>query len=114
MKKSFENLYIWKEAKYVFLQLYAVFTDKSFKEYYFRDQILRATLSISNNIAEWYERVSKKEEKVFLWYAKWSCWEVRSMMLIAWDLWYVSWNQKDTLLISLKKISAWIHKMIIS
>jgi four helix bundle protein len=51
-KNTFEDLFVWKESNDLFLELYKIFSDKNFKDYFFRDQILRATLSISNNIAE--------------------------------------------------------------
>lgn len=35
------------------------------KEFYFKDQILRAALSISNNIVEGYDRKSDKENVRF-------------------------------------------------
>lgn len=44
------------------------------------DQIQRATLSISNNIAEGFERGTTKELINFLYYAKGSAGEVRSML----------------------------------
>jgi len=63
-------LYIRKEAKQLFLELYKIFTQQTFKDYFFKDQILKATLSISNNIAEGYERQTKKELIRFLFIAK--------------------------------------------
>ena len=51
-KNTFEDLFVWKESNDLFLELYKVFSDKKFKDHFFKDQILRATLSISNNIAE--------------------------------------------------------------
>ncbi|USN58985.1 MAG: four helix bundle protein [Candidatus Peribacteria bacterium] len=50
-KKTFEKLFIWESSKELFEKLYKIFSG-NFKDYFFRDQILRATLSISNNIAE--------------------------------------------------------------
>ncbi|MCB0736593.1 MAG: four helix bundle protein, partial [Bacteroidetes bacterium] len=56
--ESFEDLIIWQNAKQLFIELHKEF--RSFNEYYLRDQILRAALSISNNIAEGFERRSQK------------------------------------------------------
>jgi len=50
-----------------------------------------------NNIAEGHERESKREFARFLKIAKGSCGEVRSMVLIAFDLNYVNFNQKEKL-----------------
>jgi four helix bundle protein len=50
--KTFEKLYIRQESKELFLEIYKIVNEKTFKDYFYKDQILRATLSISNNIAE--------------------------------------------------------------
>ena len=44
------------------------------------NQLQRATLSISNNIAEGFERGTTKELITFLYYARGSAGEVRSML----------------------------------
>ena len=55
-----------------------------------RSQIARATLSVSNNIAEGFERTSDTDFARLLSMAKASCGEVRSMYYTAEDLAYVS------------------------
>jgi len=82
--KTFEDLSVWLEAKELFKKIYLSF--KSSKDYYFKDQICRASLSVVNNIAEGYERQTQKEFRQFLYIAKGSCGEVRSMLKIAEEL----------------------------
>jgi len=80
----FEDILAWQKAKQL-----AVLTYKEFepsRDYGFKDQIQRASVSVMNNIAEGYERKSNKEFKYFLFVAKGSCGEVRSMMLLALEL----------------------------
>ncbi len=48
----------------------------------FRDQLERAALSVSNNIAEGFERGTTKELLAFLYIARGSAGEVRSMLLL--------------------------------
>lgn len=110
-KKTFEKLFIWESSKELFEKLYKIFSG-NFKDYFFRDQILRATLSISNNIAEWYERETNKELIRFLYIAKGSTGEVRNMIIIAHDLQYITNEQFDTYIEVLNKISAWLKSMI--
>lgn len=46
----FESLDMWKLAQQHYLTIDDLMKDS--KEYYLKDQILRASLSVSNNIAE--------------------------------------------------------------
>lgn len=87
----FEDAIGWQKSKLLALQTYKYFSNS--KDYGFRDQILRASVSVMNNIAEGFERNSDKELKHFLFIAKGSCGEVRSMLVLALELSYV---QKDT------------------
>ncbi len=49
----------------------------------FRDQLERAALSVSNNIAEGFERGTTNELLAFLYIARGSAGEVRSMLIVA-------------------------------
>jgi four helix bundle protein len=49
----------------------------------FRDQLERAALSVSNNIAEGFERGTTNELLMFLYIARGSAGEVRSMLVLA-------------------------------
>ena len=74
----------------------------------FKNQILRALYSISNNIAEGFERETPKEFKRFLVIAKASNGEVRSMLYLAEHFNYISKNEFE----SFKNESEEISKMI--
>ena len=58
---------------------------ESSKDFDFRKQIEKASVSIMNNIAEGYERRTNYEFRLFLYIAKGSCGEVRSMLYLAKD-----------------------------
>jgi len=60
------------------------------RDFSFRDQMRRSAVSIMNNIAEGFERKGNKELKRFLYIAKGSCGEVRSMSYLALKLKYLS------------------------
>ncbi|MGB0429115.1 MAG: four helix bundle protein [Bacteroidia bacterium] len=76
--KSFEDLTVWQDGKEIIKQVYPILKDST--EYWLKDQILRASLSITNNIAEGFERESQKEYIRFLFIAKGSTAELRSIL----------------------------------
>ncbi len=81
--ERFEQLPVWNDAMALAVQVYALTTDESFKgQGSLRDQIERAAVSISNNIAEGFERGTTQELLTFLYIARGSAGEVRSMLLL--------------------------------
>jgi four helix bundle protein len=93
--ESFEDIIAWKKAKELSLDVYKLFGDS--KDFGFRDQIQRASVSIMNNIAEGFERKSNQDFKRFLYIAKGSCGEVRSMLIVAKELDYITEGEYDKL-----------------
>jgi len=89
--EKFENIISWQKAKNLTIEIYKEF--KNCRDYGFRDQIQRASVSIMNNIAEGFERKGDKEFKHFLYIAKGSCGEVRSMLYLALEFNYLSEEQ---------------------
>jgi len=85
--ERFEEIISWQKSKELTLFIYSSFKDC--KDFSFKKQIERASISIMNNIAEGFERQTNKEFKNFLYIAKGSCGEVRSMLGIAVDLKYI-------------------------
>ncbi|MDD2482666.1 MAG: four helix bundle protein [Candidatus Shapirobacteria bacterium] len=86
--EKFEDLVCWKKSQSFIIEIYKVFS--SCKDYSFKDQIVRAAVSISNNIAEGFERLSNKDFRKFLYISKGSCGEVRSMLYLSKELKYVT------------------------
>lgn len=80
----FEDIIAWQKAKQLTIAIYKEFNDS--RDFGFKDQIQRAAVSIMNNIAEGFERKSNNEFKYFLYIAKGSCGEVRSMLYLAKEL----------------------------
>ncbi|MDO9543458.1 MAG: four helix bundle protein [Kiritimatiellia bacterium] len=89
--KSFEDLWIWQEARALVKEIYSDFTagTPGSRDYGFRNQVQQAGISIMNNIAEGFERSTDTEKARFMDIAKGSCGEVRSMYYAAEDLRYV-------------------------
>lgn len=82
--KQFEEIKSWIKAKEFTIKIFRLFENK--RNNVFKIQIQRASLSIMNNIAEGFERNTNKEFKQFLYIAKGSAGEVRSMLHLAKDL----------------------------
>jgi len=84
---SFKDLIVWQRSCKFTVEIYRSFAHT--RDYSFKDQIQRATLSIGNNIAEGYARRSDKAFKNFLYISKGSAAEVESMLLVATELKYI-------------------------
>jgi four helix bundle protein len=79
----FEELPVWRAAIEMAVQTYAMTANASFKgQTSLRDQIERAAVSVSNNIAEGFERGTTQELLTFLYIARGSAGEVRSMLCL--------------------------------
>ena len=81
--QKFEDLPVWQAAIQLGREVYALTEDVAFKNRYsLRDQIERAAVSVSNNIAEGFERGTNPELLTFLYIARGSAGEVRSMLCL--------------------------------
>lgn len=93
--EKFEDIISWQKAKELTINVYKTF--EKHNDFSFKNQIERASVSVMNNIAEGYERKSNKEFKHFLFIAKGSCGEVRSMLYLANDLNKIDKNKFEEL-----------------
>jgi four helix bundle protein len=79
--ERFEQLPVWQDAAKLAADLFVFCTHPIFRgKGDLANQLQRAALSISNNIAEGFERGTTKELITFLYYARGSAGEVRSML----------------------------------
>jgi four helix bundle protein len=112
--ERFEDIVAWQKGQDLAVLVYQHF-GKS-RDFSFKDQICRASVSISNNIAEGFERGSSKEFIRYLRISLGSCSEVRSMVYLAYKLQYVDEAQQKYLLnltIEISKIIKGIIKSLI-
>jgi four helix bundle protein len=90
----FEDLDAWKVGRELANHIYTFGRESGFsKDYGFKDQIQRAAVSVMNNIAEGFERGSNKDFAKFLFIARGSVGEVRSMLYLALDQKYITETQ---------------------
>ena len=82
------------------------------KDYGFKDQICRAAVSVSNNVAEGFDRGSDADFTRFLNIARTSCHEAKSMAYLARRLDYINENQKNGLIGQTEETSKIIYGLI--
>lgn len=108
--KRFEELIVWQKAQDLSVAIYMQFRDN--KDFSFRDQIKRASVSISNNIAEGFDRNSNAEFKRFLYFSLASNSEVRSMLHLSIRLDFVEEKLALKLINDTDEISKMIRGLI--
>ena len=81
--KRFEELPVWQDAIKLAVRIYDLTARPVFKGYYsLKDQLERAGVSVSNNIAEGFERGTTQETLTFLYISKGSAGETRSVLCL--------------------------------
>ncbi|PKP36049.1 MAG: four helix bundle protein [Bacteroidetes bacterium HGW-Bacteroidetes-15] len=108
--ECFEEIIAWQKAQDLAVEIYSNFSNS--KDYGFKDQICRAVVSISNNIAEGFDRGTDAEFARFLYIAIASCSEVRSMLHLAERLKYIEKGKKDVLVHNSSEVSKIIKGLI--
>jgi four helix bundle protein len=97
--QRFEDLIAWQKARVLVRDIYAATRDGELaRDYAFRDQMRRATVSIMSNIAEGFELRSRPQLTKFLAIAKGSCAEVRSLLYASADVGYLGSDKVNRLL----------------
>ena len=111
--ERFEDIIAWQKAGKLTSEIYSTFSNCS--DFCFLNQIRRAVISIMNNIAEGFERNTNKEFRNFLFIAKGSCAEVRSMLYLAYRLNYINkwqFNETAPLTIEISKLISGLIKTL--
>ena len=110
---SFEEINSWQKSRIFNKRIYLITENTNFKkDFDLTRQIRRASISISSNIAEGFERNTDKEFIYFLYVAKASAGEVRSQLYLAFDLEYITKEEFEKLLESATEISRLIAGFI--
>ncbi|KKP57981.1 MAG: Ribosomal protein S23 [Candidatus Moranbacteria bacterium GW2011_GWF1_34_10] len=112
--QKFEESNIWKISLVITKNIYDLTAKGDFsKDYGLRDQIRRATVSISSNIVEGFEKNNNNEFVRFLKIAKGSSGEVRNQLYIALAINYISQEEFDNLNTKLENIANQIGGFIV-
>ncbi len=101
--KRFEDIIAWQKGQGYSVEIYANFNN--LKDYGFKDQICRASVSVSNNIEEGFDRGSNADFRRFLYISPGSCSETKSMLYLAFKLNYINETKRNELPDAGNKIS---------
>ena len=110
---SFEDLLVWQKGIALVKQVYLLTAEgKLHRDFGLRDQLQRAAVSIPTNIAEGYERASRREYLQFLHIAKGSAGEVRSLLRVALEVGYLNQPRYDLLREAVLELSRYLSNQI--
>ena len=111
--KGFEQIISWKKARELNKEIYRLTKEVDFsKDFALVNQIRRASISVSSNIAEGYGRKTDKEFIYFLNVAQASCYEVKSQLYLALDIEYISKVEFEKIFSICDEISKTLHGLI--
>ncbi len=108
--KCFEDVIAWQKAQDFAVAIYKNF--RQMKDWDFSNQICRASVSVSNNIAEGFDRGTKPEFRRFLFIASASNSEVKSMLYLALRLNYIDKANCENLISQSQEISRIVNGLI--
>ncbi len=108
---NFENLDVWKRSCQLSADVYTTFKD--LKDFGFKDQITRSSLSVPSNIAEGMVKPSPKEKVRFLHIANGSCVEMRTQIYIGMKIDYIPKQLGSQWVDETKELSAMLHGLIL-
>ena len=111
--ESFEDLLVWQKGMEIVKQVYLISREgELYRDFALRDQLRRAAISIPTNIAEGFERSSRKEYLNFLNYTKGSTGEVRSLLNVAAELGYLEPSRYEVLRQAVLELSRYSYNQI--
>jgi four helix bundle protein len=104
--QRFEDLIVWQKSMDLAEEIYKVTKQGAFaKDWGLKQQIQRAVVSISSNIAEGYERQTTQEYVRYLTIAKGSAGELRTQIVLAGRLGYLTPIEASVLVENCQEIS---------
>jgi len=101
---NFENLEVWKRSCKLSAEVYS--TLKDLKDFGFKDQITRSSLSVPSNVAEGMVKPTGKDKVRFLHIANGSCAELRTQIYIGMKISYIVEETGRAWIKETKEISA--------
>jgi four helix bundle protein len=107
---NFRRLDVWKRSTALSVEIYRYFAAS--RDFGFRDQITRSSLSIPSNIAEGTERKSDKDTRHFYNIAKSSCAELYTQIIVGVKIGYIARERGRDWLKELSELSAMLGGLV--
>ena len=108
--QSFEELEVWQLARKFAENIYQALAER--RDFGFKNQIIAAACSISNNITEGSERIHRNEFVQVLGYAKGSAGETWNQLHLAADLGYIPSARAEQLRADIRVIGGKLYTLI--
>lgn len=110
---SFKDLHVWQKSHSLVLIIYRVTKGFPSNEIYgLTNQLRRAAISITSNIAEGFYRQSRKEKIQFYSITIGSIGEVENQIIIARDLGYINQKESEKILSGLNEVLKMMNALI--
>lgn len=106
----YENLEVWKKSKCLAVSAYKSMA--RCRDYGFKDQITRCSLSVVSNIAEGMERKTKPDKVRFLVIAKGSIAEFKAQTQVGMEIDYIEHNLGCRWLAESEEVSKMLQGLI--
>lgn len=108
-----EDMIAWQKAKALTIEIYKLTNESLFsKDFGLKDQIRRAAVSVPSNIAEGFGRGGTNEFRNFLSISKGSLYEVKTQLIIAFELGFVDESVKNKLILDIEETTGMIAGLI--
>ncbi|WP_419776360.1 four helix bundle protein [Maribacter flavus] len=108
--QKYQDLLVWQKSQDFAISIYKSFS--GLKDYFYKDQTFRASVSISNNLVEGFDRRTNVDFIRFLYIVTSSNSEVRSMLYLSQRLNFLNSSETQKLIDSSNEISRMIYGLI--
>ena len=107
---NFEKLEVWKISTQLSIDVYREMKD--LRDFGFKDQITRSSLSVPSNIAEGMSRNGNREKLQFLSIARGSCSELRTQIYIGMKIDYINNELAESWIEQTRRIASMISGLM--
>lgn len=110
--ERYESLVVWQRGMELATEVYRISRSGGLaRDWGLRNQLSRSAVSVPSNVAEGYERGGRKEFARGLTFAKGSCGEVRTQLLVAQRAGLLEPSAVEPLIIKAAQLSAMLARL---